>query len=226
MDYVILSKLCPAPFPAVRDGGAEARKRDGFVQFMTGMRGETGQSQVASPRSPTWWHGQNSKPGLPSSEVNSRDNLHSFYNTSLPSSLECIYHVCCQPSIVCSGHSLCRGAFLLSPSQPSPPFWKTFQAQVNEINIRHPLLGMSPKRKDLVGNYLEILSKMQFGLCPNITMLFLLCLVTHLFIVGGFILLLFFFLIVLSSYQASDTVLRNSGTKKRDKIVALKAWSG
>ena len=65
--------------------------------------------------------------------------------------------------------------------------------KVNEINIRHPLLGMSPKRKDLVGNYLEILSKMQFGLCPNITMLFLLCLVTHLFIVGGFILLFFFF---------------------------------
>lgn len=216
-------KLCPTPFPAVTDG-EEARKRDGFGQFMTGMRGETGQSQVASLRSPTWWHGQNSKPGLPSSQVNSRDNLCYFYNTSLPSSLECIYHVSYQPSIVCSGHSLSKGAFLLSPSQPSPPFWKTFQAQVNEINIRHPLLGISSKRKDLVGNYLEILSKMQFGLCQNITMLFLLCLVTHLFVVGVFF--LFFFFFFLNSFEQLPGVrhcpqeLRN---QKKDKILALKA---
>lgn len=70
---------------------------------------------------------------------------------------------------------------------------------------------------------MEIWSKMQFGLCQNITMLFLLYLVNHLFVVGVFFLFSFFFLIVLSNYQVSGTVLRNSRVPKKDKILAFKA---
>ena len=120
--------------------------------------------------------------------------------------IECIKLVYSQPSIVCSGHSLTSGAFLSSPSLPLPPFWKTSEAQVNEINIRHPLLGISPKRKDLMREYLEILSKMRFGLCQNLTMLFLPCPITHFLCV----LFVFCFLIVLSNYQVSGTALKNS----------------